>query len=366
LDCRINAYPYYTGWKGLNRQAPNFLFIDLDLSRSKSIEELNRVLDKTLKFIKKKFKDYNISPSVFWTGNGYHIYLPVEASILELESIFSEFENPSRQFIRWSEQFLSNRKADPCHSNSLSFRNCMLRVHCIHASGGAATSGSATGGAATSGSATGGAATSGLVSNNSAAVVNSLLDKAYAFKHQRNYPQAIPLFQKALATDPNNEYALIGIGWALVEDGANWSCCYKEVMKYSDKALSIDPNNIQALNLKGCALLYGDLGKYNESIAYFDKALSINPYFTAAIDNKGEALSQLGMYNESIAYFDKALHTNPNYKQALDHKGWALINLGNYTQAIPLFDRALAIDPNWQDALDGRAQAIAVTTENHR
>ncbi|MFZ0225035.1 MAG: DNA primase noncatalytic subunit PriX, partial [Candidatus Nitrosopolaris sp.] len=34
----------------------------------------------------------------------------------------------SRQFIQWTEHFLSNNKADPCHSNSLSFKNCMLRV----------------------------------------------------------------------------------------------------------------------------------------------------------------------------------------------------------------------------------------------
>ena len=54
VDCRINAYPSFTGWKGLNRQAPNFLFIDLDLSRFKSIEVLNRPLKKTLKFIREK------------------------------------------------------------------------------------------------------------------------------------------------------------------------------------------------------------------------------------------------------------------------------------------------------------------------
>ena len=148
-------------------------------------------------------------------------------------------------------------------------------------------------GATTSGPATSGPAASGSVpgSNNSASVVNSLLDKAYAFKDQRNYPQAIPLFHKALAINPNNEYALTGTAWALVEDGDNWQAGHGdnwlETMKYSDKALVIDPNNIQALNLKGAALLYGDLGKYNESIAYFDKALSINPYYAKALYNKG-------------------------------------------------------------------------------
>jgi hypothetical protein len=30
LDCKINGYTSYTEWKGLNREAPNFIFIDLD------------------------------------------------------------------------------------------------------------------------------------------------------------------------------------------------------------------------------------------------------------------------------------------------------------------------------------------------
>jgi hypothetical protein len=127
LDCRINAYPSYTEWKGLNRQAPNFLFIDLDLSRFKSIEAFNRALKNTLKFIKEKLGD-DTSPTVLWTGNGYHIYLPVTAFILELESIFEGFEEPSRRFIQWTEQYLSNNKADSRHSGSLSFKNCMVRV----------------------------------------------------------------------------------------------------------------------------------------------------------------------------------------------------------------------------------------------
>ena len=95
----------------------------MDLSRFKSVEALKR----TLNFIREKLGD-NVSPTVLWTGNGYHIYLPVTAFILELESLFADFENPSRKFIRWAEQFLTNNKADPCHSNSLSIRNCMLRV----------------------------------------------------------------------------------------------------------------------------------------------------------------------------------------------------------------------------------------------
>jgi hypothetical protein len=44
LDCKINAYPKFVEWKGIHRQAPNFIFIDLDQGRFKLID---RVLDKT-------------------------------------------------------------------------------------------------------------------------------------------------------------------------------------------------------------------------------------------------------------------------------------------------------------------------------
>jgi Primase X len=130
LDCRINAYPCYTGVGGINRQAPNFIFIDLDLSHFNSMKALDRALRNVLKNIKEKFN--GAQATVIWSGNGYHIYLPIQSSILELESVFAEFEEPSKKFLRFSEKMLSNDKADPCHSNNLSFKNCMLRIPGSH------------------------------------------------------------------------------------------------------------------------------------------------------------------------------------------------------------------------------------------
>ncbi len=45
VDCRINAYPVHTGYKGIVRYPPNFVFIDLDLSNFKDL----KTLDKTRK-----------------------------------------------------------------------------------------------------------------------------------------------------------------------------------------------------------------------------------------------------------------------------------------------------------------------------
>jgi hypothetical protein len=125
LDCKISAYPKYVEWQGINRQAPNLIFIDLDLTRFNSKLELELGLNWTLQNIKNKLGG---KPTVMWSGHGYHIYQPVEAFLLEDESEFSKFDQPSRRLIQFAEQHLSNKKSDPCHSFTMSFKNCMLRI----------------------------------------------------------------------------------------------------------------------------------------------------------------------------------------------------------------------------------------------
>ena len=126
LDCRVNAYPSYTEYKGINRQAPNFLFIDLDRSTFDTERAHRLALTNTLRNIKEKLSE--AYPTVVWSGNGYHIYQPIEAFVLEEEEVFSsnEFDQPSKEFLRFAEQYLSNNKSDPSHNPS--FKSCMIRI----------------------------------------------------------------------------------------------------------------------------------------------------------------------------------------------------------------------------------------------
>jgi hypothetical protein len=123
LDCRINAYPNYTEWQGINRQAPNFIFIDLDRSNFKTDKEFNAAIDQTLKNIKEILGG---NPTVLFTGNGIHIYLPVQEFIFEQEEIFSKFDQPSKAFLRFAEQRLTNNKSDSSHNPS--FKSCLIRI----------------------------------------------------------------------------------------------------------------------------------------------------------------------------------------------------------------------------------------------
>jgi hypothetical protein len=65
-------------------------------------------------------------PSILWSGNGVYIWQPVEAIVLEQESKFAQFDQPSQIFPRFAAQFLSNHKSDA--NNNPSFKSCLLRI----------------------------------------------------------------------------------------------------------------------------------------------------------------------------------------------------------------------------------------------
>lgn len=110
-DCRINGYPILDKQEVVT-YPPNFIFIDLDLSNFMIYKNPQKMLDKTLRNVLNKisaslsiepsqhtqrsplenehdFQQTNlgfgtvVKPTVLWSGNGYHIYLPIQGLILD-------------------------------------------------------------------------------------------------------------------------------------------------------------------------------------------------------------------------------------------------------------------------------------------
>lgn len=129
-DCRISAYPRLTDYKGINLVAPSLIMIDLDLSSLGTKAALDKALKTTLNRI---YHTLQTSPTALWTGNGYHVYLPIKAFVLEEEEVFAKFQNGklnepslSTKFIRFAEAFFTNKKHDLQHRPSVN--SCLLRV----------------------------------------------------------------------------------------------------------------------------------------------------------------------------------------------------------------------------------------------
>jgi hypothetical protein len=134
-DCRINAYPTflskaeeydYGNGINLNFFTPNILFIDLDKQNFGSRQELDTWLKRILNHIKNVL--YDIKPLVLWSGNGYHMIVPVSApEALEQYEDFQLYTNqPSNEFLQFAKDSLSLGKADS--KNNPSFKSCLLRV----------------------------------------------------------------------------------------------------------------------------------------------------------------------------------------------------------------------------------------------
>ncbi len=128
-DCRINAYPPFTNYQGINRVAPTFVMIDLDLREFDNVKvNLDKGLDKILGKISSVIHGH---PTVLWTGNGYHIYQPMEGFILEEEERFarlkeSDGKDLTSKFIQFAEEYLTNKKGDPQHNPTVN--SCLVRV----------------------------------------------------------------------------------------------------------------------------------------------------------------------------------------------------------------------------------------------
>ena len=139
LDCRISAYPpnadenpsAIARFQGIKTATPSniIVMIDLDRCNFKTDIAFELALSRTLNNIKEKLGS-EIMPTVMWSGRGYHIILPLNSNGVILESI-NEFEgvnNISIKFLRYTESYLSLKKSDPQHNNTVSFNNCMLRI----------------------------------------------------------------------------------------------------------------------------------------------------------------------------------------------------------------------------------------------
>jgi len=133
-DCRINAYPPFTEYHGINRTPISFLMVDIDLKDFSGVEDLKKekLLEKALNKALAKIKaSIGGNPTVLWTGNGYHLYQPVKGFILEEYEIFYEFtkyldKDLTSIFIQFAEEYFTDYTADRLHKPTV--KSCLLRI----------------------------------------------------------------------------------------------------------------------------------------------------------------------------------------------------------------------------------------------
>lgn len=137
-DCRVNAYPEMIENNGMLVQPPNFVFIDLDLA---NFNDDRKKLDKVKNSTLRRMEQLNgARPTLSWTGNGYHIYLPNDVSVLDNIFLLSKDKFPnlfspkgkyshyfvSEVFMQFAEDYFTGSKADPNHRPK--YKTCLIRI----------------------------------------------------------------------------------------------------------------------------------------------------------------------------------------------------------------------------------------------
>jgi len=150
-------------------------------------------------------------------------------------------------------------------------------------------------------------------------------------------PQAQPLYQEALAHDPQSINALCGMAGCLEASGH-----LDAAMAFYQRVLSLAPQSPLAANNLGNLLQ--KLERFDEAVAAYRIALGADPGQAAIRVNLGRALDSSGHSREALEEFGQALALDPQSAEIHYRIGSVLENIPFLADARAYYERAVALD----------------------
>jgi tetratricopeptide (TPR) repeat protein len=180
-----------------------------------------------------------------------------------------------------------------------------------------------------------------------------------------NLSEARKLFGRALALDPGNVDAVVGIALTSVQAAATHTSDDRaarlaEAEALAIKALSIAPEMALAHLCLGCVQIYTN--RAAQGISECERALVINRNLAAAHAYIGLAKYFNGRGEETEAHIGDALRLSPRDSSVYHWQamaGIAKVFLGKDEEAVPQLRRAIEINRNFQPAHFYLAAALA-------
>ncbi len=174
--------------------------------------------------------------------------------------------------------------------------------------------------------------------------VKAVLDKAEAAFQERRFPEARAEFEKLLVMLPAQAPTIhqrIGLCYYGEKN-------YKEALPHLEQALAAQPDNLQIRAIAGqAALSAGMVERGRELLAGIDETTVKDPdtFFNIGLDFLGA-----GNTEEAIAFFSKALALNPNDAEAYTQRALAYLHLGKTEEARADFKKVLELAPQGEQA----------------
>jgi eukaryotic-like serine/threonine-protein kinase len=149
-----------------------------------------------------------------------------------------------------------------------------------------------------------------------------------------NPKEALSLFDRLLAKQPDNATAWQGKGDALVNLDL-----FPDALNAYDRALALEPNNLELLNRKGRVLQR--LEKYKEALAIQERLVRAEPQNPDFLSDRGTALISMRRYQEALTDLQRTQSLKPREPQLWQNKAVALKYLGRSQEAASVNQEAL-------------------------
>ena len=183
--------------------------------------------------------------------------------------------------------------------------------------------------------------------------------------NRENMDRARGFFERAMALDPGNLDALLGVGRADFEVGAAFLSDDRPARLASAEAtmakvLSLRPNDARAHEILGSVL--NQTKRAAQAIAEFERALALDPNLAAAHGDIGHAKIFVGRAEETEAHVNEALRLSPHDDRAwlwMLFAGGAKLILGADEEAVARLRRSIEINRTFPLAHFFLAAALA-------
>lgn len=162
---------------------------------------------------------------------------------------------------------------------------------------------------------------------------DTIFEKAILLSKEKKHQEAIPLIEKALASNPNNASAYYYLGLAY----QNLGDANKALQNYS-MSIQFNPKSQDALFNRGA--LYTNYGKYNEALADMNNYVKLNTQNANAYFYLGNIYFGLNNFEQAIVYYKAVLQFNNSSPETHYNLGMAYINKNDKTNACGSFNEA--------------------------
>jgi tetratricopeptide (TPR) repeat protein len=167
--------------------------------------------------------------------------------------------------------------------------------------------------------------------------VSELSKKGYQFLKENKTPEAIECFDKILAVDGNNNYALVGMGDASRKRGS-----FRDAVAFYQRCLACHPGNNYALF--GLADCYKALNQYHKAIEIWEQYLLHDDKNITVLTRVADAYRKVRDFKHSKAVYLRVLEMEAANPYAIIGLGHLHYDFKEYRDALFYWEKMLAVN----------------------